>query len=201
MLTRQKSKPMAGQIEDKVDEDVSSEVKESMSQHEGKSREDHSYVKTPVLSDLKKPAGGATVTLRKNNQDSHMSMNSIPVTVQEVATTSNEMQLSTPTSRSIEPKTSDGARQRYEAGDARDLHVPRTLTGIFSQANTKMSYIPGVQNPTMTAYHADGDRKRRVDLDHVDIPVADFPLHQMVEPPTAVQSLVQLRDITMIIEK
>ena len=194
MLTRQKSKPMAGRIEDKVDEDVSSEVEESMSQHEGTSREDHSYVKTPVLSDLKKPAGGATVTGREDIQDSHMSMNSIPVTVQEVATTSNEMQLSTPTSRSIEPTTSDGARQRYEAGDARDLHVPRTLTGIFSQANTKMSYIPGVQDPTMTAHHADGDRRRRVDLDHVDIPIADFPLHQIVEPPTAVQSLTHLTE-------
>ena len=57
MLTRQKSKPMAGRIEDKIDEDVSSEVEESMSQHEGTSREDHSYVKTPVLSDLRNLQG------------------------------------------------------------------------------------------------------------------------------------------------
>ena len=85
MLTSQKSKPMAGRIEDKVDEEVSFEDDESMSQHEGTSKEDHSYVKTPVLSDLKKPAGGATVTGREDSQDCHMSMNSIPVTVQEVA--------------------------------------------------------------------------------------------------------------------
>ena len=69
----------------------------------------------------------------------------------------------------MKPTTSDGARQRYEAGDLRDLHVPRTLTGIFSQANTKMSYIPGGQNPTMTSHHADGDRGMQLDLDHVDM--------------------------------